>query len=200
MGTQLGTAPDGSPYNQVINGHEYWYQEEWSNQTAQCLQNLAFSGAEPTAAFSSTGAGGTTENFDATGSTAPGGVFAFGWQFNDSPGLSNPLENPGSTPTASDGAFGSSGPYDVGLTVFGSDGTSAGAGQLITPGSGGAIQGFAVNTGTLLSGHPVSFTGLGSLDGSAVTIYNWDFGDGTADLGAVAVAHIRHRAGPTSSG
>ncbi len=27
-----GTAPNGAKYNQVINGHFYWYQEEWSNQ------------------------------------------------------------------------------------------------------------------------------------------------------------------------
>src|SRR5579885_1908225 len=32
MGTPLGTAPNGAKYNQVINGHFYWYQEEWSNQ------------------------------------------------------------------------------------------------------------------------------------------------------------------------
>jgi hypothetical protein len=32
MGTPLGTAANGAKYNQVINGHFYWYQEEWSNQ------------------------------------------------------------------------------------------------------------------------------------------------------------------------
>ena len=31
-GTPLGFAPDGSPYNQVINGHEYLTQEMWANQ------------------------------------------------------------------------------------------------------------------------------------------------------------------------
>jgi hypothetical protein len=30
-GTPLGFGPDGSPYNQVINGHEYLTQEIWSN-------------------------------------------------------------------------------------------------------------------------------------------------------------------------
>ena len=29
----LGTASNGAKYNQVINGHFYWYQQEWSNQT-----------------------------------------------------------------------------------------------------------------------------------------------------------------------
>src|SRR5215472_8885462 len=40
FGTPLGTAPNGAKYNQVINGHFYWYQEEWSNQTHSCLQRL----------------------------------------------------------------------------------------------------------------------------------------------------------------
>ena len=40
MGTPLGTAPNGSPFNQVINGHPYWYQEEWSNFTHTCVQRV----------------------------------------------------------------------------------------------------------------------------------------------------------------
>jgi hypothetical protein len=32
FGTPLGFAPDGSPFNQVINGHEYLTQEMWANQ------------------------------------------------------------------------------------------------------------------------------------------------------------------------
>jgi hypothetical protein len=31
FGTPLGFAPDGSPFNQVINGHEYLTQEMWAN-------------------------------------------------------------------------------------------------------------------------------------------------------------------------
>ena len=54
MGTPLGKAPDGASYNQVINGHFYWYQEEWSNQGDECLQRLTFAGEEPTATFTST--------------------------------------------------------------------------------------------------------------------------------------------------
>ena len=41
FGTPLGTAPDGSRYNQVINSEEYWYQQEWSNEGLQCKQRLA---------------------------------------------------------------------------------------------------------------------------------------------------------------
>ena len=34
-GNRSAKAPDGSFFNQEINGHLYWYQEEWSNQGAR---------------------------------------------------------------------------------------------------------------------------------------------------------------------
>ncbi len=45
LGTPLGFAPDGSPYNQVINGHQYLLQQEWANSdsggNADCVQASA---------------------------------------------------------------------------------------------------------------------------------------------------------------
>jgi hypothetical protein len=38
FGTPLGTAADGQPYNQLINGHEYALQQEYSNDGSTCLQ------------------------------------------------------------------------------------------------------------------------------------------------------------------
>ena len=37
-GTPLGFASDGSPYNQVIDGHKYLLQEMWSNDDGGCVQ------------------------------------------------------------------------------------------------------------------------------------------------------------------
>jgi hypothetical protein len=37
-GTPLGYAPDGSPYNQLINGHAYLIQDMWSNAVLGCVQ------------------------------------------------------------------------------------------------------------------------------------------------------------------
>jgi hypothetical protein len=37
-GGPLGYAPDGSPYNQVINGHEYLLQMMWDNSVSGCVQ------------------------------------------------------------------------------------------------------------------------------------------------------------------
>jgi len=41
FGTPLGTAPDGSRYNQLIDSREYWYQQEWSNAGSTCMQRMA---------------------------------------------------------------------------------------------------------------------------------------------------------------
>jgi hypothetical protein len=39
VGTPLGFASDGSPYNQVINGHQYLLQGMWSDATEGCVQS-----------------------------------------------------------------------------------------------------------------------------------------------------------------
>ena len=112
-----------------INGHFYWYQQEWSNQTHQCLQRLTFSGAEPTATFTSTAGAGNEMTFDATGSTAPGGVVQYRLAVQRwADGLSTPVET--TTPTVSH-VFPTNGPYKVALTVFAADGTSIGTARTI---------------------------------------------------------------------
>src|SRR5579862_2875499 len=50
MGKPLGTH-NGAKYNQVINGHFYWYQEEWSDLGHRCLQRLTLPSEAPTATF-----------------------------------------------------------------------------------------------------------------------------------------------------
>ena len=39
QGTPLGYASDGSPYNQLINGHQYLIQDIWSNARSGCVQS-----------------------------------------------------------------------------------------------------------------------------------------------------------------
>jgi hypothetical protein len=45
QGTPLGYASDGSPYNQVINGHQYLLQDMWSNAASGCVQTSAATGS-----------------------------------------------------------------------------------------------------------------------------------------------------------
>jgi hypothetical protein len=44
QGSPLGYAPDGSPYNQLINGHEYLLQDMWSNDATGCVQGSTAAG------------------------------------------------------------------------------------------------------------------------------------------------------------
>jgi hypothetical protein len=46
-GTPLGFASDGSPYNQLINGHEYLIQDIWSNTVGGCVQRSTTTDAPP---------------------------------------------------------------------------------------------------------------------------------------------------------
>ena len=179
MGTPLGMH-NGAKYNQVINGHFYWYQEEWSNQTHSCLQRFTLSGAEPTAKLKVTHGSGLAMTFNATGSTAPGGVFRYVFQFNDAFGAST-IEQ--TTPTITH-TFPAAGPYSIGLTIYGHDGVSIGTGGIITTGQNGFIPGFTFSPGSRAAGQKVVFSGLTKRSNQPVINYLWEFGDGTTGSGA----------------
>src|SRR6516225_3437469 len=190
MGTPLGTAPNGAKYNQVINGHFYWFQEEWSNQTHSCLQRLTPSKARPHAKFKVTAGPGLTLNFDARGSTAPGGVAQYVWQFNDAFGAQT-IEQ--TTPKISH-TFPSAGAYSVGLTIFAKDGTSTGNGGIVTTGQSGTTPGFTFGPKHARAGQPVSFSALGTVSAQPVITYLWEFGDGTTGSGQ-SPTHVYSRPG-----
>jgi hypothetical protein len=135
MGVPLGRASNGASYNQIVNGHLYWYEQVWSNQGHRCLQRFTFSGAEPTATFTTAPAKGRTVNFDASGSTARGGVAEYVWEFNFRPysavqERSHEKTVHSTLPTASF-TFPKDGVFLVGLTVFAPDGTSIGTAQSV---------------------------------------------------------------------
>lgn len=189
-GTPLGTAPNGAKYNQVINGHFYWYQEEWSNQTHSCLQRLTPSVARPHAVFAVTAGSGLTLNFDARGSSAPGGVAEYVWQFNDAFGAQTVEQT---TPQISH-TFPSAGAYSVGLTIMAKDGTSTGNGGIVTTGRSGITSGFSFGPTHPRAGHPASFSALGTVSAQPVLTYMWEFGDGTIGSGQ-SPTHVYKRPG-----
>jgi len=189
FGTPLGTH-NGAKYNQVINGHFYWFQEEWSNQTHSCLQRLTPTRARPHAKFTVTAGSGLTLNFDARGSSAPGGVAEYVWQFNDAFGAQT-IEQ--TTPTISH-TFPSAGAYSVGLTIMADDGTSTGNGGIVTTGQRGITPGFSFGPRHASAGHPVRFSALGTVSAQPVMTYLWEFGDGTTGSGR-SPTHVYHRTG-----
>src|SRR5215472_3029069 len=179
FGKPLGTAPNGAKYNQVINGHFYWYQEEWSNQTHSCRQRLTPTKARPQAMLTVTAGSGLTLHFNARGSSAPGGVAEYVWQFNDTFGAQT-IER--TTPAISH-TFPSAGAYSVGLTIMAKDGTSTGNGGIVTTGHSGVTAGFSFGPSHPSAGHRVSFSALGTVSAQPVMTYLWEFGDGTTGSG-----------------
>ncbi|HEY1564837.1 MAG TPA: hypothetical protein VGF72_09160, partial [Gaiellaceae bacterium] len=83
FGTPLGTAPNGQPYNQLINGHEYSLQLEYSNEGSTCLQQYAPTAAPSTVAApvlsGAAGAGQQLSSSEGSWMHAPSG-YAYQWQ------------------------------------------------------------------------------------------------------------------------
>jgi hypothetical protein len=180
FGTTLGTH-NGAKYNQVINGHFYWYQGEWSNIGATCLTRLAPVGTMPTAALEVTKGDGLTLNFDATGSTAPGGVAEYIWQFNDA----FAAQTVASTKPTITHKFPSAGAYSIGLTVFAHDGLSTGTGGIVTTGHSGLSRGFTFSPSPPDEGQTVKFNALfATMSAQPVLVNLWEFGDGSVGAGA----------------
>jgi PKD repeat protein len=188
-GPVLGTH-NGANYNQVINGDFYWYQEEWSNYDHTCLQHLSLPGKLPHATFTVKAGSGRTLKFNARGSTAPGGVADYVWQFNDANGAQT-VER--TTPTISH-TFPKAGAYAVGLTVFSASGLSAGAGAIVTTGHAGTTSGFSVSPAKLSHGRTVHFSAIRTVSAKPVLVYFWEFGDGTTGSGATP-SHVYAAAG-----
>ena len=190
MGTPLGVAPDGANYNQIVNGHFYWYQEEWSNHLHTCLQRLPRSGPPPTAKLIVTAGAGLAMTFDATGSSAAGGVAEYVWQFNDAFGAKVVAQT---TPKVTF-TFPVSGAYSVGLTVYGPGGESTGTGGIVTTGVSGFTPGFTRAPPSPTVGQPVAFSALTTVSRKPVLTYLWEFGDGKTG-GGPTPSHAYTKAG-----
>lgn len=174
-----------TPYNQTINGRHYLLQREWSNQTVQCLDSFTPNGTTVSASFTQSGPGSPTVSFDASPSTATGGVAHYVWQFDDGPGQTSTIEttSPTITHTFAQGLSG----YLVGLTVMAGDGTSSGAGRPLTVGDSSPTAAFTTGPPSPLDVNPVVFDAAGTSDsnpGASISSYSWSFGDGATATGS----------------
>jgi hypothetical protein len=174
---------NGQKFNQVINGHLYWFQPEWSNFGHTCLESLKQLPQLPTATETVTAPDPAHHpldlTFDATGSTAPGGVADYSWQFNDA-FAADTVER--TTPSITH-TFPSAGAFSTGVAVFNPDGLSQGTGGIVETGHDGFIPAFTVTTAQPTAGQPVSFSALTEVSAKPVINYLWEFGDGTTGSG-----------------
>jgi hypothetical protein len=74
-GQPLGTAPNGSSYNQLINSDLYLYQQMWSNSAGECQQRLQqIPSVTKVKPKNGSPAGGTSVTITGTGFTSPATV------------------------------------------------------------------------------------------------------------------------------
>jgi len=85
-GPSLGSTTNGA-YNQLINGHPYEFQQEWSNATTSC--ESSYGAVDPTASFTSSPASPKaldSVSFDGSGSHSNdtgGTLVSYDWTFGD---------------------------------------------------------------------------------------------------------------------
>ncbi len=162
FGTPLGKAPDGSRYNQLVNGREYWYQQEWSNEGSTCKQRLAVGAPSVSKLSPKTGpaVGGTSVTItgtNLTGATAVHfGTASASFTVNSSVSI---------TATAPPGT---SGGADV--TVTGPAGTSATSGADVFKYKPPTVTSVSPNAGSVAGGTKVTITGSGFAPGAGTEI------------------------------
>ncbi len=165
LGLTLGYAPDGSPFNQLINGDEYYYQQEWSNKGSVCKQRTATPLVTPEvsklAPTTGLAAGGTSVTITGTGFTGASAV-----KFGSTPAASFKVSSWTSITAVS--PPGTSGSIDVTVTTpAGTSVTSSADLYLFQPPT---ITGVSPNSGPMAGGTIVTITGSGFALGSATKI------------------------------
>jgi hypothetical protein len=161
-GAPLGTAPDGARYNQLINGDEYWYQQEWSNEGSTCKQRMAVGTPRVTKLSPKAGpaVGGTLVTI--TGSSFTGATAV---KFGATPATSFTVKS--DTSIAAVAPAGTSGYVDVSVT--GPDGTSATTAEDLYKYKPPTITAVAPNSGPKAGGTSVTISGSGFALGAATT-------------------------------
>jgi hypothetical protein len=162
FGTPLGTAPDGSRYNQLVNGSEYWYQQEWSNEGSTCKQRLAVGVPAVSKLAPKTGPaiGGTSVAITGSGFSGASAV-----RFGATAAASFTV-NSGTSITAIAPA-GTSGSVDV--TVTGPGGTSPATSADLYKYKVPTVTAVSPKTGPKAGGTSVTITGSGFALGAATT-------------------------------
>ena len=117
-----------------------------------------------------------TISFDASSSYDPdGSVASYTWSFPDGTTVN------GQTATRS---YGTTGDYDVTLTVADDDGKSTSDTITVTVGNQAPTADASADKTTVIPGETITFDGSGSSDpDGSVDTYEWDFGDGTTVIG-----------------
>jgi PKD repeat protein len=148
--------------------------------TEQTTRTVTVGATSPTASFTyspSSPATGESVSFDGSGSSDPdGSIASYEWDF-DGDGTTD------ATGATASNAFGSTGSYDVTLTVTDDSGNAATKTRTVSVSGGSPTASFTYSPSNPSTDETVSFDGSGSSDSDGtITSYEWDFnGDGTTN-------------------
>ena len=173
--------PDGTLYDQLIDGGEYYTQSLWSNGEANCELQTPAAPLDPGFTAPAAAATGATVDFEGSPSASEAGFSSSTWNFGDG---SAPTFTLGAPSTVTH-AFGGPGDYLVTLTVVDADGDLATSSRSIGVGSPPTAS-FTASAQQILAGESVSFDGSASTDpnsGGSISSWAWEFGDGTSASG-----------------
>jgi PKD repeat protein len=184
FGTPVGSTAGGA-FNQVIAGHDYWLQQEWSNAGSTCVQTNA-ADEPPTVAMSSSPYSpvpGQPVSFTATGADPDGTIASYAWDFGDGQTAS------GAQVSHTFAAFGT---YTVTVTATDSDGQTATDTQSVYL----LDQPVAVITAAPVSpvvGTTLALDGSGSSSpGGPITAYAWTFIESDSTYSTATGASATH--------
>jgi hypothetical protein len=176
-----GSASDGTLYDQLIHGEQYYTQSEWSNGENDCKTEPGTSGAAESATFAAPTpvVPGAVVSFDPSGSAAAAGLSNITFDFGDgstaiSTGTVAPVQH----------AYAQGGTYTVTMSVVDLRGNVQQATHQLVVGEPPTAV-FTAPSTTIVS-RPVSFDASGSSEpnGAArIAGYAWSFGDGTTGTG-----------------
>jgi PKD repeat protein len=178
-----GSAAAGTLFNQLINGHEYYIQSEWSNGDIDCKMRptpgTIIAGLTPPSGATPVGSPVT---LTPTGSSS-NGYSSFTVDYGDG---TTSFSGSGAAPGALSHTYSHAGVYTAKITIVDqmgnvATGTSA---QFIVGSPPNAS--FTISPASAPNGVSVSFDGSGSTDpdsGVTLTTFTYNFGDGSTGSG-----------------
>jgi PKD repeat protein len=184
-----GSEAAGSLFDQLINGHPYYTQTNWSNGDQACRASASTASITPQFTDSAPGLTGAPVSFDPSLTTSTNGFSSVTWDFGDG---SAPVfsTNP---PAAVQHAFGQTGAYTVTLKLVDTAGDMATVSHVVhvVDHFSSPSAAFTATPSLVLTGAPVAFNASSSSDPNFAPIasYSWNFGDGTTGSG-ISPQHV----------
>jgi len=178
-----GSQPDGTLYDQLINGDPYFTQTLWSNSTNNCEATAMIS---PAFTAPASIAAEASARFDPTASSSTDGYSSTTWNWGD--GSANTVT--AGAPAATNHTFSTAGTYTVTLRLVDAGGRSAQVSHTVTVGSPPTVA-FSESPTVAETGAPIAFSGSASdpNQGQSITGYSWNFGDGSPAGTGAALSH-----------